>query len=150
MLFQAMPAARPPFRTGTIGHSRRLSAVAESRTIDHSAGLRVRQQMPSAGQRCDLNSLGVKNQNKCDSSDSRASAVQCRGQALQLLDDPSAGGACKRRGPRHEVATMCVRKSRLCITWVEASLVPWSISFHWPSARACMKQWTHSVRRFSW
>ena len=94
---------------------------------------------------------GVKNQSECDSSCSRASAVKCRGQALQLLDDPSAGGGCKRRGSDHcEVATVCP-----CLSWLQASLggtmaVPWKISFRWPSTRACMKQRTHWVRRLPW
>ena len=96
-------------------------------------------------------SWSVKNQSECDSSDSHASAVKCRGLALQLLDDPSAGGGCIRRGSNHyEVATVCP-----CLSWLQASLgetlaVPWKISFRWPSTRACMKQWTRWVRRLSW
>ena len=88
--------------------SRRLSAVAESHTIDHSANPPVRQKLgcSSAAAPLILDSLVTstpwrnKSRGECDSSDTCASAVKCHCQALHRLVDPSSGSACRRRDSR--------------------------------------------------
>ena len=88
--------------------SRRLSAVSESHTIDHSANLPVRQKLgcSSAAAPLILDSLVTstpwrnKSRGECDSSDTCASAVKCQCQALHRLVDPSSGSACRRRDSR--------------------------------------------------